>query len=158
MAAQPQTGRWAFLVYRLPREPSTPRIALWRKLRKLGAVQLVDGVVALPLSDRNREQLEWSAQEVADAGGDASVWLAEPTPREHGRDLERIVRAASVAEYTRIREAAAEAAGSARTRSLRTLRAALHDAAGRDHFAVAERAEAERAVEALADAIEATHP
>ena len=25
--------RWVLLAYRLPREPSTPRIALWRKLR-----------------------------------------------------------------------------------------------------------------------------
>src|SRR4051794_9204915 len=26
---------WVLLAYRLPREPSTPRIALWRKLRAL---------------------------------------------------------------------------------------------------------------------------
>ena len=39
---------WVLLAYRMPREPSTPRIAVWRKLRKLGAVQLVDGFVALP--------------------------------------------------------------------------------------------------------------
>src|SRR5258708_1839751 len=28
--------QWVFLAYRLPREPSTPRIAVWRKLRRLG--------------------------------------------------------------------------------------------------------------------------
>src|SRR6266508_2543318 len=28
---------WVLLVYRLPRDPSTPRSALWRKLRRLGA-------------------------------------------------------------------------------------------------------------------------
>src|ERR687888_50422 len=30
-------ARWVLLAYRLPREPSTPRSALWRKLRRLGA-------------------------------------------------------------------------------------------------------------------------
>ena len=56
------------LAYRLPREPSTPRSALWRKLRRLGAVQVLDGLAALPLDARNREQLEWLADEVVEAG------------------------------------------------------------------------------------------
>jgi hypothetical protein len=34
-------GDWVLLAYRLPREPSTPRIALWRGLRRLGAAQIV---------------------------------------------------------------------------------------------------------------------
>jgi len=38
--------KWVFLVY-LPRDPSTPRIALWRRLRRPGGVQVADGVVAL---------------------------------------------------------------------------------------------------------------
>jgi hypothetical protein len=29
-------GRWVLLSYRLPREPSTPRIGVWRKLERLG--------------------------------------------------------------------------------------------------------------------------
>jgi hypothetical protein len=148
---------WVFLVYRLPREPSTPRIALWRKLRRLGALQLVDGVVALPLTDRNREQLEWSAQEVTDAGGDASVWLAEPTLRSQAQALERSARAASAAEYERIRrDADAAVSAAARKRLLHTLRRALHDAASREFFAVPERSAAERAVEQLAESVEAS--
>lgn len=35
------------LSYRLPREPSTPRITEWRKLKRLGVVQISDGLVAL---------------------------------------------------------------------------------------------------------------
>ena len=63
------------LAYRLPREPSTPRIAVWRRLRRLGALQLVDGLVALPLDPHTREALEWVAEEVEQAGGEATVWL-----------------------------------------------------------------------------------
>ena len=49
-------SEWVLLAYRLPREPSTPRSALWRKLRRLGAAQLLDGLAALPLDARNRER------------------------------------------------------------------------------------------------------
>ena len=63
------------LAYRIPREPSTPRITVWRKLRRLGAVQVLDGLVALPADARTREQLEWLADDVLDAGGEATVWL-----------------------------------------------------------------------------------
>ncbi len=41
-------GEWVLLSYRLPREPSTPRIAVWRKLKRLGVAQISDGLVALP--------------------------------------------------------------------------------------------------------------
>ena len=39
---------WLLLAYRMPREPSTPRIAVWRKLGGLGVAKLGDGLVALP--------------------------------------------------------------------------------------------------------------
>ena len=43
-----ETGLWVLLCYRLPREPSTPRITVWRKLKRLGVAQLSDGLVTLP--------------------------------------------------------------------------------------------------------------
>ena len=41
------------LTYRLPRDPSTPRGVVWRKLRRLGVAQLADGLVALPADARD---------------------------------------------------------------------------------------------------------
>jgi len=70
--------QWVLLAYRLPREPSTPRITLWRKLKRLGAVQVLDSLAGLPFTPRTREQFEWLSQEVIEAGGEASVWLASP--------------------------------------------------------------------------------
>src|SRR5438093_13586917 len=64
---------WVLLAYRLPREPSTPRSALWRKLRRLGTAPVLDGLAALPLDARNREQLEWLADEILEAGGEATI-------------------------------------------------------------------------------------
>src|SRR5437764_6584655 len=81
--------QWVLLTYRLPREPSTPRSALWRRLRRLGAAQVVDGLAALPLDSRNREQLEWLAEEVIEAGGEATTWVGELTSAAQEREVVR---------------------------------------------------------------------
>src|SRR5438309_8367267 len=102
---------WVLLAYRLPREPSTPRIAVWRKLRRLGAVQLVDGLVALPADARTKEQLEWLADEVLDAGGEATVWVGRPGSAADERRLAVRMAAAVAEEYRAVTDAANEAAG-----------------------------------------------
>src|SRR6266498_4997956 len=55
-------GEWVLLWYRMPREPSTPRIAIWRKLKRLGVAQLGDGLITLPADARTRGQLDWIAR------------------------------------------------------------------------------------------------
>src|SRR5260370_77373 len=69
---------WVLLAYRLPRVPSTPRSAVWRKLKRLGVAWLGDGLVALPADPRTREQLEWVAEEVTEHGGEAMLWQSRP--------------------------------------------------------------------------------
>ena len=138
---------WVLLAYRLPREPSTPRISLWRRLRRLGAAQLGDGLVALPADDRTREQLEWLAGEVSEAGGEATVWLARPATSAQGRALADRLREAVESDYRAVAEAA-RAGGDRRTRA--RLRRALRAIRARDYFSAAGHAEAERAVEELA--------
>ena len=50
---------------------------MWRKLRRLGAVQLVDGLVALPADAETIEAFDWLADEVVEAGGEAWTWRAD---------------------------------------------------------------------------------
>ena len=150
---------WVLLAYRLPREPSTPRISIWRQLRRLGVAQLADGVVALPLDARTRERLEWLADEVIEHGGEATVWLAEPASASQDRTMARQMAAMVAADYARVIEEAAAAtartADAARRRTLARLRRELRRIASRDYFpgAIAERARS--AVGALGDALEA---
>src|SRR5215475_14647471 len=106
------TGEWVLLSYRIPREPSTPRSAVWRKLRRLGVAQISDGLVALPAAARTREQLEWVAEEVTDAGGTAAIWLATPAARAEEERLTTVMAASRAAEYQALITAAAAAAGS----------------------------------------------
>jgi len=102
---------WVLLAYRLPREPSTARVGVWRKLRRLGVVQLVDGLVALPADGRTREQLEWVAEEVTDAGGEATVWLGRPGSRAQERMLAERMAEAVRSDYLAVLAAARGADG-----------------------------------------------
>src|SRR6516162_2175732 len=102
-------GLWVLLCYRVPREPSAPRIAIWRTLKRLGAAQLGDGLVGLPADARTREQLEWAAEEVAEAGGSAGVWLARPATTAQERELASAMAAARAAEYAAVAAQAAAA-------------------------------------------------
>jgi hypothetical protein len=75
MANEPLS--WVLLMYTLPREPSAPRVAAWRKLKKLNALLLHDAVWVLPARPPLIEHFRWLAAEVGEAGGDAHVWIAE---------------------------------------------------------------------------------
>jgi uncharacterized protein YdbL (DUF1318 family) len=146
-------GRWVLLAYRLPREPSNPRVAVWRKLERLGVARLGDGLVALPADARTREQLEWLAEEVLEAGGTATVWLATPGSAAQERAIAETMRAARAAEYRAVTDqarAAANGAAMERTRAARRLRGELRRIARRDFFPPTERGAAWAAVDALA--------
>jgi hypothetical protein len=139
------------LAYRVPREPSTPRIAIWRKLKRLGVAQVGDGLVALPADARTREQLEWVAEEVLEADGSAGVWLAQPTTAAQERELARGMAAARAAEYAAVLQQATTAAASTQPGGIaRRLRAELRRIGRRDFFPPPERAAAHAAVRALA--------
>jgi hypothetical protein len=148
---------WVLLAYRLPREPSTPRIAVWRKLRQLGAAQIVDGLVALPADNRTREQMAWLAEQVREASGDAWVWEATPTSRAQARDLTAAMAAGISAEYEAIADQAMKAARAnapLKARALSRLRRELHRVEARDYFALPAKQAALAALEKLATVID----
>src|SRR5436190_9683087 len=133
---------WVLLAYRLPREPSTPRSALWRRLRRLGAVQVLDGLAALPLDARNREQLEWLAEEVGEAGGEATIWVGELTSAAEERQLAGRMAEAVAADYQALIDEAAAARAEPpgpRRRTFGRLRRELRRIRARDYFPPAER-------------------
>ena len=152
-----QRTAWVLLAYRLPREPSTPRIALWRKLRRLGAAQVVDGLAALPLDARNREQMEWLADEVVEAGGEATIWVGELASAAQERELAARMAEAVAAEYRALIDDAAAAhaeRSGPRRRVLGRLRRELRRIRARDYFPPPERELAQQAVDELAALVE----
>lgn len=152
-APTPGIGEWALLSYQLPREPSTPRIALWRRLRRLGVAQLADGLVALPADPRTREQLEWLAEDVRQAAGVAGVWSARPTTSAQQRALMTNLAAARATEY---RELTGQALAARllpepdRAKAVSRLRRHWREITRRDFFPPVEREAAAAALRDLA--------
>jgi hypothetical protein len=149
----PANTSWLLLAYRIPREPSTPRIALWRKLRQLGVAQIVDGLVALPANTRTREHFDWLAQSVRESDGEAWVW--ESSLRGPSQQVELIasLSRAVATEYRDLAAAARRARAenpTARRRTIARLRRELHSIEARDFFRAPERALAADAIERLA--------
>jgi hypothetical protein len=149
-------SEWVLLAYRLPREPSTPRITLWRKLRRLGAMQLVDGLVALPCDSKTVEAFDWLADEVVDAGGEAWTWRGQPGSKDQEQALRQRMTAAVVEEYRALLDEVREARGEPSRRTGERLRRDLHKIEGRDHIAPKEREQARRAIDQLIALVEST--
>ncbi len=77
-------SRWVLLHYKIPPEPSAPRVYIWRKLKRMGAIFYQDAVWVLPNNPHTREQFQWLAAEIIEYGGEATVWEADMAL--HGQD------------------------------------------------------------------------
>ena len=140
---------WVLLSYRMPREPSTPRIAVWRKLKELGVAQLGDGLVALPYNANTQEQLEWVTQRVLDSNGEAIVWIARPSGRRNSRKLEDELTHERSGEYSTLVEDIDDTTH-ADQRTIARWRRQLRRIERRDYFHAEGRDRARLAIDAFA--------
>ena len=147
------------LVYRLPREPSRHRVAVWRKLRDLGALYIQDGVVALPEDAVTREQLEWLQLRVRESGGEATLWEARPgTVAEEAalvgefRSSREKAYQTIIAEAERLRRKA-QMGGKGLSEQLGKLERQFRVERRRDYFRSSLRAEAATALRAAREAV-----
>ena len=67
------TQPWLLLTYKVPPEPAAKRVALWRRLKGMGAVYLQNGVCLLPKTDDHARRLKMLENDVAEIGGDAVI-------------------------------------------------------------------------------------
>jgi hypothetical protein len=147
------------LVYRLPREPSRHRVAVWRKLKDLGALYIQDGVVALPEDAVTREQLEWLQVRVREAGGEATLWEARPGTVAEEAELVGTFRSsreeayrAIIADAERLRRKALMG-GKGLSEELRKIEREFRAERRRDYFRSPLRLEATSALKAAREAV-----
>ncbi len=152
--------RWLILVYQLPREPSRYRVAVWRKLRTLGALYLQDGAVALPEDAVTREQLEWLQLRVREAGGEATLWESKPATLAEEKALVEAFRSSReeayakiISEAERVRRKAEMGGDKTLEEDLKKLERELRAERRRDYFRSPLRKEAASALKAAREAV-----
>ena len=64
---------WLLLTYKVPPEPAKKRIALWRKLKGMGAVYLQNGVCLLPKTDEHVRRLKMIENDITEMAGESVI-------------------------------------------------------------------------------------
>ena len=95
---------WLLLLVRLPATHSAERVAIWRKLKKSGAIQIQTSTYVLPDDSRRYETFQWLTQHIRDAGGDATLVRAKEIEGLPNERLVELFNAARAKEYAALRE------------------------------------------------------
>lgn len=67
------TQNWLLITYKVPPEPAKKRVALWRRLKGMGAVYLQSGVCLLPKTDDHVRRLRMIGNEIAEMAGESVI-------------------------------------------------------------------------------------
>ena len=68
---------WLLLLFSLPTNRNTERVAVWRRLKKMGAVQIKTSTYLLPDEPAQYEQFQWLAKQIRDSDGDSTLVRAQ---------------------------------------------------------------------------------
>src|SRR6476620_3083560 len=68
---------WLLLLYSLPTNRNTERVAVWRRLKKIGAVSIKTSTYLLPDAPAQHEQFQWLAQQMSEYGDDSTLVRAQ---------------------------------------------------------------------------------
>lgn len=100
MTSSDPAFRWLILVIKLPAEPSRHRVAVWRELRKIGALSLGQGIWAVPevpvFADGVRRALELTDS----AGGQGVTLQASGRSDRDAAQFRAMFTAARSADWT----------------------------------------------------------
>jgi len=95
---------WLLLLLRLPATHTAERMAIWRKLKKSGAVQIQTSTYILPDAPARYETFQWLTQHVRDAGGDATLVRAREIEGLSTQRLIELFNSARAKEYAALRD------------------------------------------------------
>jgi hypothetical protein len=95
---------WRLLIYRLPPQPSRPRVAIWRELRRLGALPLQQSVVIVPDAEPFATVITGITERIGREGGTSYAFLLANLPAEQHTQLVRDWNALRDHEYAEIIE------------------------------------------------------
>ncbi len=83
----PDVNRFTLLVYRLPAKPTAGRVAVWRQLKKIGAIYLQQSVCVFPANSEVRRDLAPILQKIVEVGGEFHLLPLRKVDRAEERKL-----------------------------------------------------------------------
>jgi hypothetical protein len=96
---------WLLLLFGLPTKRKTERVAVWRRLKKMGAVQMKTSTYLLPDEPAQYEQFQWLAQQIRDYGGDSTLVRAQEIEGLTRDEVVSLFNTAREAEYSDLKKA-----------------------------------------------------
>jgi hypothetical protein len=96
---------WLLLLYSLPTNRNTERVAVWRRLKKMGAVQIKTSTYLLPDEPAQHEQFQWLAKQIRDYGGDSTLVRAQEIEGLTRDEIVSLFNTARDKEYSELRKA-----------------------------------------------------
>src|SRR5512143_1155133 len=82
---------WLLVFYSVPSHPVSNRMKIWRKLAKVGAVQLKGSVYILPATEEHEEFCQWLIGEVKSMGGDGAFVKGAEIKTMTDTDIRRLL-------------------------------------------------------------------
>jgi len=95
---------WLLLLFSLPTKRKTERVAVWRRLKKMGAVQMKTSTYLLPDEPAQYEQFQWLAQQIRDYGGDSTLVRAQEIEGLTPDEVVSLFNTAREAEYSDLKK------------------------------------------------------
>lgn len=95
---------WLLLLVQLPSSPSSARVALWRRLRAIGATGLVNGAWVLPQAASHAEFFEKLLETVRKQGGAGFVLTVSSASTDVNEEITHRFRADRSREYDEFAE------------------------------------------------------
>ena len=100
---------WIVFSYSLPgKSGSGPRVSLWRRLQRLGAISPAGGAQVLPAREECLEAFQWLAREIRQAKGEAVVMRVEQFEGLTDQQLIEQFHAARAEDYAEIEKSITE--------------------------------------------------
>jgi Protein ChrB, N-terminal len=104
MDAEGPSASWLLLLAQLPSSPSSARVALWRRLRAIGATGMVNSAWVLPYATAHAEFFEQLLGTVRKQGGDGFVLTVSSASPDVNEAIVRRFRADRGREYDEFAE------------------------------------------------------
>jgi hypothetical protein len=99
MDAETCPSNWLVLLAQLPSKPSSARVALWRRMRAVGATPVVNGAWMLPDTTVHEGFFEQSRDRIIDRGGTGFVLRVAGSSPESNESIVRLFRSDRSREY-----------------------------------------------------------